>query len=122
MPGIGLAPGGAVVMEDVGDLEPRATHRRRASLRVSASPRSMMRAGRGGWLPPGSLYWRRGCTAPWCRVWHGPEVSESREYRHPLEEVGGETVPQRVGRHALLDPRGLAGGTDGAAELADRQR
>src|SRR5215471_897388 len=88
MPGIGLAPGGAVVMEDVGDLEPRAAHRRRASLRVSASPKAAARAGRGGWLPPGSLYWRRGCTAPWCRVWHGPEVSESREYRHPARGGG----------------------------------
>src|SRR6516225_3990110 len=39
-----------------------------------------------------------------------------------LEKVGGEAVPQRVRRHALLDPRGLGGGTDGAAELAGRQR
>ena len=39
-----------------------------------------------------------------------------------LEEVGGETVPQRVRRHALLDPGGLGGGTDGAAELTGRQR
>jgi hypothetical protein len=35
-----------------------------------------------------------------------------------LEEVRGEAVPQRVRRHALLDPRGLGRGTDGAAELA----
>ena len=34
----------------------------------------------------------------------------------------GEAVPQRVRRHALLDPRGLGGGTDGATELAGRQR
>jgi len=39
-----------------------------------------------------------------------------------LEEVRGEAVPQRVRRHALLDPRGLGGGTDGAAELTGRQR
>src|ERR1700746_1690353 len=39
-----------------------------------------------------------------------------------LEEVGGETVPQRVWRHGLLDSCGLGGGTDGAAELAGRQR
>ena len=38
--------------------------------------------GRVGWLRPGSWYWRRGCKAPWCRVWHGPEVSGSHEYRH----------------------------------------
>jgi hypothetical protein len=36
MPGSGLAPGGAMVKEDVGDLQPGAAHRRRARLRVSA--------------------------------------------------------------------------------------
>ena len=35
-----------------------------------------------------------------------------------LEQMRGEAVPQRVWRDALLDPRGLGGGTDGAAELA----
>jgi hypothetical protein len=35
-----------------------------------------------------------------------------------LEEVRGEAVAQRVWRHALLDPRGLGGGTDSAAQLA----
>ena len=39
-----------------------------------------------------------------------------------LEEVRGETVPQCVWRHALLDPGGLGSGTDSAAELAGRQR
>src|ERR1700731_3054335 len=39
-----------------------------------------------------------------------------------LEEVRGEAVSQRVWRHALLDPRGLGGGTDSATELASRQR
>ena len=39
-----------------------------------------------------------------------------------LEEVRGETVLQRVRRHALLDPGGLGGGTDGAAKLTGRQR
>ena len=37
-----------------------------------------------------------------------------------LKQMRGEAGPQRVGRHALLDPRGLGGGPDGAAELADR--
>ena len=35
-----------------------------------------------------------------------------------LEEVRGEAVPQRVWRHAVLDPRGLGSGSDGAAQLA----
>src|SRR5580704_16785086 len=82
MPGIGLAPGGSMVMKDVCDLQPRAAHGRPATCRVAVSRRSMVPAGRGGWLRPGSWYWRRGCKAPWCRVWHGPEVSEAREYRH----------------------------------------
>jgi len=33
-----------------------------------------------------------------------------------LEEVRGETVPQRVPATALLDPRGLGGGTDAARQ------
>ena len=37
MTSIGLAPGGAMVKEDVGDLQPGAAHHRRARLRVSAS-------------------------------------------------------------------------------------
>src|SRR5438105_3011827 len=78
MPGIGSA---SMATKDVCDLQPRAAHRRPARPRVAASPRLMVRAGRVGWLPPGSWYWRRGCKAP-CRAWHGPEVSESREYRH----------------------------------------
>src|SRR2546423_5098375 len=31
-------------------------------------------------------------------------------------------MPQRVRRHALLDPRGLGGGMDGTTELTGRQR
>src|SRR6478609_11836943 len=120
MSGIGPAPVGSMAMKDVCNLQLRAAHDRRATPRVAASARSMMRAGRAGWLWPGSWYWRHGCKAPWCRAWHGPEVSESREYRHLAR--GGEAVPQCVWRHALLDPRGLGGGTDGAAELAGRQR
>jgi hypothetical protein len=46
MPGIGLAPGGPMTVKDVCDLQPRAAHRRRATLRVSASPQAAVRAGR----------------------------------------------------------------------------
>ncbi len=82
MSGIGPAPVGPIAMKDVCDLQLRAAHGRPATPRVAASRRSVVQAGRVGWLRPGSWYWRRGCKAPWCRVWHGPEVSESREYRH----------------------------------------
>ena len=88
MPGIGSAPVGSMAMKDVCDLQPRAAHDRPAMRRVAVSRRSMVPAGRGGWLRPGLWYWRRGCKALWCRVWHGPEVSESREYRH-LARGGG---------------------------------
>lgn len=48
MPRIGPAPGGAVVTQDVGDLQPGAAHGRRVRPPVSASPRGADRAGRGG--------------------------------------------------------------------------
>src|SRR6202040_1035517 len=72
MPGIGLAPGGPMAVKDVCDLQPRAAHRRRTRLRVSASPRAAVRAGRAGWSRCGSWCWRRACKGPWCRAWHGP--------------------------------------------------
>jgi hypothetical protein len=46
--GVGLAPGGPVVMKDVGDLQPRAAHRRRASSPVLVPRRAAVRAGRAG--------------------------------------------------------------------------
>ncbi len=119
MPGVGLAPGGSMAMKDVCDLQPRAAHGRPATCRIAVSRRSMVRAGRGGWLQPGSWYWRRGCKAPWCRVWHGPEVSElDANIDILLEEVGGETVLQCVWRHALLwipAARAAASGRRGTA-------
>ena len=39
MAGIGRAPSGAMAMEDVGDLQRRAAHRRRVRSSVSSSPR-----------------------------------------------------------------------------------
>src|SRR6266566_160325 len=69
MPGIGLAPGGAMVMKDVGDLQPRAAHSRRARLRLSASLRAAAQAGRVGWSHCGSWWWRRGCKALWSPAW-----------------------------------------------------
>ena len=80
MPGIGLAPGRPVAMEDICDLHPRAAHGRLATCRVAVSRRSMVRDGRGGWLPPGSWYWRRGCRALWCRVWHGRADTRHNAY------------------------------------------
>src|SRR5271169_3937302 len=76
MPGIGFAPGGPMAVKDVCDLQPRAAHRRRATLRVLASPQAAARAGRAGWSRYGSWCWRRGCKEPWCRAWHGRAALE----------------------------------------------
>jgi hypothetical protein len=61
MPGIGSAPVGSMAMKDLCDLQPWAAHGRRTKPPVAASPRSMVPAGRVGWLRCGSSYWRRGC-------------------------------------------------------------
>jgi hypothetical protein len=63
MPGIGPAPVGPMAIKDVCDLQLRAAHGRSATPGVAASPRSMVQAGRAGWLRPGSWHWRRGCKA-----------------------------------------------------------
>ncbi len=49
MPGIGSPPGGAVTVEDVCDLQPRATHGAPVTLRLAVSLRSAARADRAGW-------------------------------------------------------------------------
>src|SRR6266853_3658383 len=69
MPSIGPAPSRSVVMEDVSDLQPWAAHRRRARLRLSASPRAAAQAGRAGWSRCGSWWWQRGCKALWSPAW-----------------------------------------------------
>jgi hypothetical protein len=130
MPGIGSAPGGRMVMEDVCDLQLRAAHRRRARLRVSASLRAAAQAGRAGWSRCGSWCWRRGCRGPWCRAWRGraaPPPSRGQALDDAdvgvlFQQVGGEAVPQRVRRHPLLVPGDLGGGMDGTVELTGRQR
>src|ERR1700724_2770387 len=74
MPGIGLTPGGPMAVKDVCDLQPRVAHRRRATLRVLASPQAAVRAGRAGWSRCGSWCWRRGCKGPWYRAWRDRAV------------------------------------------------
>jgi hypothetical protein len=39
-----------------------------------------------------------------------------------IKQMGGKAVPQRVGRHVLVDPCRLGGGADDAAKLTGRQR
>ena len=130
MPGIGLAPGGSMVMEDVCDLQPRAAHGRRTTLRLSAALRSAERAGRAGWSQCGSSYWRRGCKGRWYRAWHGraaPRPSPGQALDDAdvgvlFQQMRGEAGPQRMRRHSLLDAGGLGRGMDGAVELAGCER
>src|SRR5215831_13163743 len=121
MPGIGSAPGGSMAMKDVCDLQPWPAHGRRATARFSAFLRSVARAGRAGWSPCGSSYWRRGWKGPWCRAWHGRALDDA-DVGVLFQQMRGEAVAQRVRRHALLDAGGLGSGMDGAIELAGGER
>ena len=49
MPGIRLSPGGAVTVENVCDLQPRAAHGAPATLRLAVSLRSVAPVDRAGW-------------------------------------------------------------------------
>src|ERR1700751_4394554 len=123
MPGMGPAPGGSMVMKDVRDLQPRAAHGR---ARLRAGSRSPV----DQWCQPieGAGYGPdRGVGDAGVKP-RGVEFGMAQKcLNHAnidilLEEMGGEAMPQRVWRHALLDPRGLGSGTDGAAELAGREQ
>src|SRR6516165_4940995 len=122
MPGMGSALARSMAMKDVCDLQPRATHRRPAKRPVAASRRSVVRAGRVGWLRPGSWYWRHGCKAPWCRVWHDPGASESREYPH-LARLRHDGEPARqvrpVERHREEEAQGRDRAVDARWRHAD---
>ncbi len=122
MPGIGPAPSGAMVMEDVGDLQPRAAHRPRVRLRVSASPRAAARAGRADWSHCGSWCWRRGCTGRGVELGMAEQHLDDADIGILFQQVCSEAVPQRVRRHSLLDAGGLGCRVDGAVELTGRER
>src|SRR5258705_500572 len=61
MPGIGTAPGGAMLTKDVGDLQPRAAHRRRARLRVSRAVVSSLAWPSSTWMTRMSV----SCSSRW---------------------------------------------------------
>src|SRR5262249_14671038 len=113
MPGIGLAPGGAVVME--------------AS--ATSSPGRLPAAG----LASGSRPRQRQRREPVERAGHsadrrigdagvkggGVELSMAEQHLDDadvsvlFEQMRGKAVPQRMRRHAFLDPGGLGSGMDG---------
>src|SRR6516164_5716471 len=122
MPGMGSAPARSMAMKDVCDSSPG----RRTVARLSVRSRPPV----DQWCEPveGAGYGPdRGIGDTGVKR-RGVEFGMTQErLNHAnidilLEEVRGEAVPQRVRRHALLDPGGLGGGADGAAELTGRQR
>jgi len=119
---IGPAPVGPMAMKDVCDLQLRAAHGRRATPQVAASPRSMMRAAEWAGCGPDRRIGDTGVKRRGVEFGMAQKRMDHTNIDILLEEMVGETVPQRVCRDALRDPRGLGGGTHGAAELAGRQR
>src|SRR5437660_10346543 len=120
MPGIGLAPGGPVAMEDVCDLQPLAAHGPRLHS-CSGSPFSRRRepvewAGHGADRGVGDT----GITGCGVELGVTEQYLDDADVGVLFEQVGGEAVPQGMRRHPLLDPCGLGGGVNGAVELAGR--
>lgn len=69
---VGGAPGGAMVAEDVRNLEPGTGHGGRPLKPAArASAPSAASIGRAGSSLPGWCWWRRGCRWRWCRAWRG---------------------------------------------------
>ena len=122
MPGIGSAPVGSMAMKDVCDLQPGAANGGPATPRVAASRRSMVPTVEGAGYGPDRGIRDAGVKRRGVELGMAQKCLNHANIDILLEEVGGEAVPQRVRRHALLDAGGLGGGTDGAAELAGRQR
>jgi|HubBroStandDraft_6_1064221.scaffolds.fasta_scaffold286727_2 hypothetical protein len=120
MPGVGPAPGGAVAMEDVRDLQPRAAH--------AAGLRSGSRRPLGQWCEPVERAGHATDRAVGDAGVKGRGVELGVAEQHLddadvgvlLQQVRGEAVPQRMRRYPLFDPGRLGGGVDGAVELGSR--
>src|SRR4051794_34079196 len=121
MSGIGSAPVGPVAMKDICDLQPWAAHGRRLGLGsrplVDQGCEPVERAGDG----PDRRTGNAGIKRRGVELGVAEERLDHADIDALLEQVGGKAVPQRVRRHALVDPRDLSGGTDDAAELAGPQ-
>ena len=113
MAGIGTAPCGAMIAEDVRDLQRGTEPGRRACyagsvcLPLLGLP-SCRRSGRSGSSPRRSCRSPRGYSAPWSPASHVRARPGSPGYRAMLEQMRGEAVPQRMQRHPLADPAALA--------------
>ena len=107
MAGMGRAPSGAMAMEDVGDLQRGAAHRRRFTLRshpfLRQQPDPVERAHDGANRVGGDAGIERG----------GVELGVPEQYLDDadvdvlFQQMRGEAVAQRVRRHPLPDLGGL---------------
>src|SRR5215467_11830164 len=122
MPGIGLAPGGAMAMEDVSYLQFLAAHGRR--LHSGSRPpfrwwrEPVERAGHGADRGVGDT----GITGRGVELGVAEQHLDDADVGILFQEMGGEAMPQCMRRDPLLDPGGLGGGVDGAVELTGRER
>jgi hypothetical protein len=122
MPGIGLAPSGAMAMEDVRNLQPLAAHGRRLHS-ASRSPFDRRHelvewAGYGADRGVGDT----GVTRRGVELGVAEQYLDDADVGILFEQMGGEAVPQGMRRHPFLNPSGLSGGVNGAVELTGRQR
>src|SRR6516164_1155647 len=85
VPAVGVTPNGAVVAEDIRDLQGWTTHE--GSGVMPAAPPSAASADRAGSSRCAARWWRRGYSGRSCRAWHGPAAPESpaRRYRFPAD-------------------------------------
>jgi len=109
MPGIGFAPGGAMAVEDVCDLQPLAAHGRR----LNSGSRSPF--GRRASRSSGLVTVRdrgvgdTGVTGGGVEFGVAEQHLDDADVGILFQEMGGEAVPQGMRRHPLLDPGGLGG-------------
>ena len=118
MPGIGSAPVGSMAMKDVCDLQPRAAHGRRLSLRSRPPLDQWCEPVEWAGYGPDRGIGDAGVTRRGVELGMTQKRLDHANINILFEEMRGEAVAQRMRRDALFDPRGLGGGTDGAAELA----
>jgi hypothetical protein len=131
MPGIGLAPGGPMAVKDVCDLQSRAAHRRRTTLRVG-----LLTGQRCEPVERAGYFADRGVGDARVKG-RGVELGMAEQHLDDadigvlFQQVRGEAVPQRVRRHSLFELAGrerpafpLGGGTDmrGPQKLARNER
>ena len=99
MPGIGPAPVGPMAMKDVGDLQPRAAHGRRATLRGSRPPCAQRRESVERLVTIRIVVSATRCKARGVELGMAEQHLDQRDVGILFQQVRGEAVPQRVRRN-----------------------